>query len=160
MAFGLGTIAKAFGMEERSLEGQQNHERTLSYGNAMGLKPEVGDPSAHYQTLLSQFEARYNNLIEPPEGLDPEQVTTLEFQAAEAKQQEALRSLYRSHSKTLLDTEVAEYKAILQAQTGAETKSQEVQDTNIKYLRSNVQRSFKAASNEADFGGGSVHNFV
>ena len=115
MAFGLGTISQAFGMSGHSLGGQQDHPRGLSYGNAMGLKPETGDPSSHYQTLLEQFEQRYCHLSLPPEGLDPDQVHALEFQANEAKQQEALRNEYRQHTKTLLDSEIAEYKAMLGA---------------------------------------------
>lgn len=154
MAFGLGTISQAFLGSKRSIQGNHEHSRALNaWGNAMGLKPEVGDPSAKYQRLLGQFENRYSALVDPPEDLNPDTIVELEFEASESKQQQSLRSEFRKHTRSLLDDEVNEYKAVLDAQTGTETKAQQVQEQNIRYLQGNVQRSFSAAKNEAQFGG-------
>ena len=154
MPLGLGTISRVFRGSEHAVHGQHEHSRALnSWGNSLGLKPEVGDPSAKYQHLLSQFENRYAALIDPPETLDPDSLVELEFEASESKQQQSLRAEFRKQTRSLLDDEVGEYKAVLEAQTGSEQKAQQVQDANIKYLQGNVQRSFTSAKSEAQFGG-------
>lgn len=153
MALGLGTISSVFKGSERSIDGTAEHQRQLSYGNQMGLKPETGDVSDKYQRLLTQFEQRYGALIDPPADLNPDSVTDLEFEAAEAIQQQQLRQDFRKYTQQILGTEIGEYKAILSAQNHAETQSNELQSQNINYLKGNVQRSFDSAKAESRFGG-------
>lgn len=153
--FGLGSIARGLGLNDRKLVGGGAHARSLGYGNQMGLMPETdsGAVTEGYQGFLSEFEKTYQQLTQIPGDLTVDELNTMRLQDEEAKVQAELGAEYRQLAQAEMDRQHAAYNALVSAQAHAEGVALEVQQGNIQYLQNNIRGSLKAAENEARFGG-------